>query len=111
MNKNQTESKPPDAEQESGKGLDETPCSPLRYFDGLTWAVFNCRDNDKRKGREAVKEAFGEDGWARVRSSMKSGIMEIFQHPPTPETRLYAETVGHSADRRAYRANTKIEDR
>lgn len=27
MNQNQTESKPTDAEQPSGKGLDETPCS------------------------------------------------------------------------------------
>jgi hypothetical protein len=27
MNQNQTQSKPTDAEQESGKGLDETPCS------------------------------------------------------------------------------------
>jgi len=27
MNQNQTESKPTDAEQERGKGLDETPCS------------------------------------------------------------------------------------
>ena len=29
MNQNQTESKPSDAEQDSGKGLDETACSPL----------------------------------------------------------------------------------
>jgi hypothetical protein len=34
MSQNQTESKPSDAEQESGKGLDETPCSPCPDCDG-----------------------------------------------------------------------------
>lgn len=33
MNQNQTESKPTDAEQESGKGLDEMPCC-ARFFHG-----------------------------------------------------------------------------
>jgi hypothetical protein len=31
MNQNQTSPKPTDAEQEIGKGLDETPCSALDY--------------------------------------------------------------------------------
>lgn len=106
MNQNQMQSKPATPEQPADVGLDETICSHLRYFSGLTWAVFNCRDHDKRKGREAVKAAFGPDGWVKVRASIKSGIMEIFQHQPTPETRLYAETVGQSADRRAYLANS-----
>jgi hypothetical protein len=41
MSQNQTESKPSDAEQESGKGLDETPCSALSEIkDGCArWIV------------------------------------------------------------------------
>jgi hypothetical protein len=34
MNQNQTESKPTDAEQESGKGLDGTPCSLFHVTTG-----------------------------------------------------------------------------
>jgi hypothetical protein len=94
----------------TGADRSSSDCSPLRYFEGLNWAVFNCRDYDKRKGREAVKSSFGEAGWEKVRDRMKSGIMEIFQHPPTPETKLYAETVGHSADHRAFRENSNIKD-
>lgn len=41
MNENQTESKPSDAEQSSGKGLDETPCSALSEIPDkeARWAV------------------------------------------------------------------------
>lgn len=75
----------------------------LLHFEGINWAVFNCREYDKRKGREAVKAKFGEDGWAKVRGKIKTGIMAIFNEPPTRETKLYAETVAASADRRANR--------
>ena len=63
MNQNQTESKPANAEQDSGKGLDETPCcaslvlrdpSDLPEYDGEIlvalwgaheWEIVNVREN------------------------------------------------------------------
>jgi hypothetical protein len=67
----------------------------------LYCAVFNCSTHDKRKGREAVITKFGGKGWQKVKDRMRTGIMEIFQHKPTPETNLYALTVGRSAEGRA----------
>ena len=73
----------------------------LPYFSGsLFMAVFNCRDHEKRKGREAVLSKFGPTGWQKVLRCKRTGIMEIFHHEATPETRLYAETIAKLADAR-----------
>jgi hypothetical protein len=79
----------------------ETP--KLTYFSDIYFATFNCHDYDKRMGREAVIKKFGKDGWKRVKDHMKTGIMEIFKHNPTPETELYAITVAVYADKRCTR--------
>ena len=73
-----------------------------QHFTSLHLAVFNCSESDKREGRKTVIAEFGKDGWAVVKSKTKAGIMGIFQHPQTPETRLYAEAVGESSDRRQH---------
>ena len=73
----------------------------LPHFRGnLSLAVFNCQDHEKRKGRQAVLSKFGPAGWQKVLRCKRTGIMEIFQHEPTPETRLYAETIAKLADAR-----------
>lgn len=68
-------------------------------FGSLYVAVFNCRPTGMKKGREAVLSKFGEKGWRKVKSLMKTGIMELFQHSPTPETVLYASVVGQHAEK------------
>lgn len=89
----------------SSDGLDRDP--RFKYFDGLTWAVFNCRESDKRKGRKAVLEKFGVAGWKKVLKINRTGIMAMFQVSPTPETQLYADTVGVAAEARcAKRSNS-----
>ena len=50
----------------------------FKYFDGLDWAVFNCRASDKRKGRQAVLAKFGEAGWKKVLNVNRTGIMAMF---------------------------------
>lgn len=57
MNQNQTESKPTDAEQESGKGLDETPCSAFRGPIERHQGTIRVRVDVQREGNEY---------WARV---------------------------------------------
>ena len=70
------------------------------HFGDVRWAVFNCNEYGKRKGREAVKSKYGNRGWKEVKERMKSGIMEIFNHPPTKETVLFANIVGLAAEKR-----------
>lgn len=79
----------------------------LKHFDGITWAVFNCRMADKMRGKKAIIDKFGATGWQIVASNMKTGIMELFHHAPVPETILYAETVAKSADDRKGREKSK----
>ena len=87
-------------------GLDRDP--RFKYFDGLKWAVFNCRESDKRKGRQAVLKKFGEAGWKKVLKINRTGIMAMFQVSPTPETQIYADTVGVAAEARcAKRSNAE----
>ena len=62
-------------------------------------AVFNSTAGGKRLGRHAVLRQFGQAGWQQVLDRTKTGIMELFEHPPTAATRLYAETVGQHAER------------
>lgn len=88
----------------STDGLDRDP--RFKFFDGLIWAVFNCRESDKRKGRKAVLDKFGVSGWKKVLKINRTGIMAMFKVPPTPETQLYADTVGVAAEARcAKRSN------
>lgn len=68
-------------------------------FGCVSLAVFNCTEYGKRLGREAVLKRFGTYGWQIVRDRTRTGIMELFQHDPTPETELYAMTVGQHAER------------
>lgn len=68
-------------------------------FGNVYLAVFNCTSYGKRIGRRAVVDRYGNAGWKKVKSRMKSGIMEIFSHPPMPETQLYVEVVGKHAEK------------
>jgi len=68
-------------------------------FGNVFVAVFNGTAYGKRLGRSAVVERFGRAGWKRVRERTMTGIMELFQHDPIPETKLYAEIVGQHAER------------
>lgn len=68
-------------------------------FGGLFIAVFNCTDIGRRLARKEVIDKYGECGWKKVKERMTSGIMELFHHRQTPETKLYAETVGLHAER------------
>lgn len=70
-------------------------------------AVFNSTSTGHRLGRQAVLRRFGQSGWQQVRDRTKTGIMELFEHPPTAATRLYAETVGHHAERYHARAQRR----
>lgn len=72
----------------------------LKHFDNITWAVFNCNKHDQAKARKVVLARFGNEGWKKVLARKRSGIMEIFKYTPTPETKLYAQTVALSADSR-----------
>lgn len=72
----------------------------FKHFNGVIWAVFNCHEQDEAKGRQAVIAKFGKEGWKKVLERKRSGIMEIFEHDPTPETKLYAQTVALAADAR-----------
>jgi len=75
----------------------------LRSYESMRLAVFNSLDYDMRLGREAVKKKYGEKGWAKVKKTIKTGIMGVFNHAPTRETALFVNVVGRSADRRAQR--------
>ena len=75
----------------------------LNHYSSVGFAVFNCSEYDCRKGREAVRSTFGDAAWRRVKSRMRSGIMEIFHYSPTRETLLYVNTVASLADNRAVR--------
>lgn len=68
---------------------------------GMFIAVFNCREHDQTKGRKAVLDKFGAAAWKRVLACKRTGIMEIFHHPQTPELLLYAQTVADCAEARA----------
>lgn len=81
-----------------------------RHFDGIAWAVFNCLPHERRKGRKAVVDKFGIEGWRKVKAKMKTGIMELFRHAPEPETELYTFTIGEAADKRVRRKNLNRPD-
>jgi hypothetical protein len=91
MNQNQTESKPTDAEQESGKGLDGTPCSeslsldevlagnalfflldlrPLYDFVNNSDAPRSVKDCLRRINLAAssIEGALGSDGYTRAKA-------------------------------------------
>ena len=73
MSQNQTESKPTDAEQESGKGLDGTPCSRLvlqrRYRPsyGIPKPWTEWRDHP-----EPYQIAWGPGQYATLEENMKA---------------------------------------
>lgn len=81
----------------------------FKHLNCLYIAVFNCRESDKRKGRKAVLDKFGVTGWKKVLKINRTGIMAMFQSKPTPETKLYTDTVGVAAEARVARTNAKLE--
>jgi hypothetical protein len=92
-----------DQEERKRKRLEAETLKKFPYFKSIQFAVFNVNENDIRKGRKAVIEKYGPAGWKNVKDRMKTGIMEIFRHKPTRETKLFAETCGMSADARIAR--------
>ena len=81
MNQNQTESKPADAEQDSGKGLDVTPCSLFHVTTGRKAKLYRQtgRINAPVRGFDTLMAAMA---WA-----MKTGRKVIMQVDPvsTPQ--------------------------
>jgi len=76
-------------------------------FGGVYVAVFNSTEYDRTVGRRDVLDKFGEAGWDKVKKRMKSGCMEIFQHPPIPETELFVFSVGQQVERRHKRRSAR----
>jgi hypothetical protein len=76
-----------------------------KHYESVSWAVFNSTDYDARLGRKAVRAKYGKRGLDRLKKIIVEGggIMAIFQVPPTLVTKLFAETVGMGAERRAER--------
>jgi hypothetical protein len=78
MNQNQTKSNPSDAEQDSGKGLDETPCSTfadhkeqtakdLEYLiEMLTELAAEVREGNMKKWEEFWWAGGTEEGDAKI---------------------------------------------
>lgn len=69
------------------------------------WAVFNVRSQDRRTATRALNREFGPNTFTKsIRPLIKTGIMEIFQHPPTRESVFWINRITESVDRRLERA-------
>ena len=78
------------------------------HYESVSWAVFNSTNYDYRLGRKAVLDKFGERGWEKVKKMIREGqgIMAIFHRSPVAESKLFANVVGMSAERRAEKGCT-----
>lgn len=65
---------------------------------GLYFAIFNCREHHVDKGRVAVLAKYGVADWKLILKCKRSGIMEIFDHPPSHALILFAETVADASE-------------
>lgn len=74
----------------------------LPYFNGsLGFSVFNSTEYDRHKARNHVVQKFGEVVYkAEVLDKMQTGVMEVFQHPPTRVLRHFVWHVALSVNRR-----------
>lgn len=109
---NSMDTKPNHATANQGAAVDVSPGPLLAFFDNEYLAVFNSLEYDATKARNAVLRKYGQRGWREVLKRKRTGIMEVFQHEPTKETRLFVREVAVSADARAAKrkANTKLTD-
>lgn len=82
----------------------------LKHFDGITWAVFNRRDGDKRSARRAFVAEFGEAAFnLHIAKYERDGIMSIFRQPPDEYTHFYVCRMAVAADKRRGKEKSKGE--
>lgn len=67
---------------------------------GIFYACFNSIDSDKRSARKAVIAKLGEEAWKRIKRVNKTGLLAMFNVPPTPETELFANEIAKRAESR-----------
>ena len=67
----------------------------------LSFAVFNVHKNEDLAAKSYISKRFGKAAFEReVADKSKSGVMEIFRHPPTLILRRYAWHMALSVKRR-----------
>lgn len=75
------------------------PVEPL----DMHFAVFNIRDEDKKRANAGFIMRFGQEIFDKeILPIHKAGIMSIFHNPPNQWTRWYAEIVAFLVNDRIY---------
>ena len=70
---------------------------PLNIF----FAVFNCSATEEDRARRTFNKHFGQGMYRKHISPLRcTGIMEIFQHPPTKQSKWYVETLAKMVNKR-----------
>lgn len=76
-----------------------------RFGGSIRMAVFNVHDSDVKSARRTLIKEFGPDAYSGgVEPFKKTGIMEIFHHPPSPILMRFAVLCALSVERRLKRA-------
>lgn len=62
--------------------------------------VFNAREVDVQYARKVILREFGAEAWQSIKARKRTGLMEIFQHPPDGPAERFVKIIADRVRKR-----------